>query len=114
MNPRVCVEADEVVGQDYWASVLVSGRHEELANSPKYAALRLNAHSLLDKRALWRRPAFATSETRGQRFGPFQESWVAPAQQELLSVRAERISAKQVKKVGITYFSFVFTIFFSL
>jgi hypothetical protein len=30
------------------------------------------------------------------------------------SVRAVRIWAKQVKKVGITYFSFVFTIFFSL
>jgi hypothetical protein len=31
-----------------------------------------------------------------------------------ISVRAVRIWAKQVKKVGITYFSFVFTIFFSL
>ena len=29
-------------------------------------------------------------------------------------VRAVRIWAKQVKKIGITYFSFVFTIFFSL
>jgi hypothetical protein len=34
--------------------------------------------------------------------------------QEFLSVRAVRIWTKQVKKVGITYFSFVFTIFFSL
>ncbi len=33
---------------------------------------------------------------------------------KLPSVRAVRIWAKQVKKVGITYFSFVFTIFFSL
>jgi len=33
---------------------------------------------------------------------------------KLLSMRAVRIWAKQVKKVGITYFSFVFTIFFSL
>ncbi len=31
-----------------------------------------------------------------------------------ISVRAVRIWTKQVKKVGITYFSFVFTIFFSL
>jgi len=30
------------------------------------------------------------------------------------SVRVVRIWAKQVKKVGITYFSFVLTIFFSL
>jgi len=33
---------------------------------------------------------------------------------KLPSVRAVRIWAKQVKKVGITYFSFAFTIFFSL
>ena len=33
---------------------------------------------------------------------------------KLPSVRAVGIWAKQVKKVGITYFSFVFTIFFSL
>jgi len=33
---------------------------------------------------------------------------------KILSVRAVRILAKQVKKVGITYFSFVFTIFFTL
>ena len=33
---------------------------------------------------------------------------------KLPSVRAARIWSKQLKKVGITYFSFVFTIFFSL
>jgi hypothetical protein len=38
---------------------------------------------------------------------------VAPAQQEFLSMRAMKSWTKQVKKVGITYFSFVFTIFFS-
>jgi hypothetical protein len=32
----------------------------------------------------------------------------------LLSVCAARICAKQVQKVGITFFSFVFTIFFTL
>src|SRR5712664_3436750 len=33
---------------------------------------------------------------------------------KLPSVRASRIWSKQLKKVGITYFSFVFSIFFSL
>ncbi len=33
---------------------------------------------------------------------------------KLLSVCAARICAKQVQKVGITYFNFVFTIFFTL
>jgi hypothetical protein len=39
---------------------------------------------------------------------------VAPAQQEILPVRPVRIWAKQVQKVGITYFNFIFTIFFTL
>jgi uncharacterized protein len=63
-NPLVCVEADEVVGQDDWSSVLVLGRYEELPDSPKYAALRLHAHSLLEKRSLWWRSAIASSQTR--------------------------------------------------
>jgi hypothetical protein len=54
------------------------------------------------------RPHFCT------RFRAQSESWVAPAQEELLPVRAVRIWAKQVQKVGITYFNFVFTIFFTL
>ena len=54
----------------------------------------------------WSDPTLAR-DSRAQ-----SESWVAPAQ--FLSVRAMRIWTKQVKKVGITYFSFVFTIFFSL
>jgi len=33
---------------------------------------------------------------------------------KLPSVRAARIWSKQLKKVGITYFSFAFSIFFSL
>jgi len=33
---------------------------------------------------------------------------------KLLSVCAARICAKQVQKEGITYFNFVFTIFFTL
>jgi DNA-binding transcriptional regulator YhcF (GntR family) len=33
---------------------------------------------------------------------------------KLPSVRAVRIWAKQVQKVGITYFSFVFTLFLAL
>jgi hypothetical protein len=56
----------------------------------------------------WSDPTFAHGSV------PKGESWVAPAQQETSSARAARIWAKQVKKVGITYFSFVFTIFFSL
>lgn len=63
-NPLVCIEADEVLAQDNWASVVVFGRYEELPDNPKYAARRQNAHSLLEKRTLWWQEAIATSQTR--------------------------------------------------
>jgi hypothetical protein len=44
----------------------------------------------------------------------FGERTLSGAQQEIPPVRAVRIWAKQVQKVGITYFNFVFTIFFTL
>jgi nitroimidazol reductase NimA-like FMN-containing flavoprotein (pyridoxamine 5'-phosphate oxidase superfamily) len=72
-NPRVCVEVDEVLGQDNWTSVLVFGLYEELADRPGYTALRLNAHSLLEKRTLWWQPAMAASKARGDRFGPLPD-----------------------------------------
>ncbi len=63
-NPLVCVQADEIVNEDNWTSVLVSGRYEELPDNPQYAAQRLHAHSLLEKRASWWRLAIVTSQTR--------------------------------------------------
>jgi nitroimidazol reductase NimA-like FMN-containing flavoprotein (pyridoxamine 5'-phosphate oxidase superfamily) len=70
-NPRVCVEADEVLGLENWTSVVVFGRNEELTDTPKYATLRLQAHSLLEKKTLWWRPAIDSSQIRDEKFGPF-------------------------------------------
>jgi hypothetical protein len=56
----------------------------------------------------WSDPTFAHGSVPKVSRGSLQPS------QRLPSVRAVRISAKRVKKVGITYFSIVFTIFFSL
>jgi len=59
----------------------------------------------------WSDPTFAHGSVPKVSRGSLQPN------KKLLSVRAARICAKQVKKVkkvGITYFSFVFTIFFSL
>src|SRR5260370_21195004 len=56
----------------------------------------------------WSDPPFAYGSVLKVSRGSLQPN------KKLLSVRAARIWAKQVKKVGITYFSFVFTIFFSL
>jgi len=54
------------------------------------------------------RPHFCT------RFRAQSDSWVAPAQLPFGARERGENLEKQVKKVGITYFSFVFTIFFSL
>jgi uncharacterized protein len=70
-NPFVCVEADEVLDHENWTSVLVFGRYEELSDDPRYVELRLRAHSLMEERTLWWRPAIASSQTRDEHFGPF-------------------------------------------
>ncbi len=64
VNPLVCVEADEVLGQENWSSVVVFGRYEELPDKPKYTELRRTAHELLETRTLWWKLAIASSQTR--------------------------------------------------
>ena len=56
----------------------------------------------------WSDPTFAHGSVPKVSRGSLQPN------KKLPSVRAARIWAKQVKKVGITCFSLVFTIFFSL
>ena len=56
----------------------------------------------------WSDPTFAHGSVPKVSRGSLQPN------KKVLSVRAARTWAKHVKKVGITYFSFVFTIFFTL
>src|SRR5689334_22177645 len=44
-NPRVCVQADEVLSKDEWISVVVLGRYEEFPETPAYANERGKAQS---------------------------------------------------------------------
>jgi uncharacterized protein len=67
VNPFVCVQADEVLNQTNWASVVVLGRYEELRETPEYAKERHEAQHLLGKRWLWWQPAYAASQARGRR-----------------------------------------------
>jgi uncharacterized protein len=60
-NPLVCVEVDEVVGQQQWVSVIVFGRYEELPDTPEWQGTRGLAHQLLQKTAMWWEPAYAES-----------------------------------------------------
>jgi len=56
----------------------------------------------------WSDPTFAQGSVPEVNRGSLQPN------KKILSVRAARIWAKQVKEVGITHFSFVFTLFFTL
>jgi nitroimidazol reductase NimA-like FMN-containing flavoprotein (pyridoxamine 5'-phosphate oxidase superfamily) len=66
-NPLVCVEADEVLSDTEWASVVVRGRYEEFPDTPEYAEPRRKAQSRLEKiRSLWWRSGLASAQTRGR------------------------------------------------
>ena len=60
-NALVCVEVDEVVGQQEWMSVVVFGRYEELPDAPEWQGARVVAHELLQKTAMWWEPAYVES-----------------------------------------------------
>ena len=64
-NPLVCVEADEVVSPEQWMSVIVSGRYEELLDTPEYQGVRAFAHTLLKRYAVWWEPAYAKTILHG-------------------------------------------------
>ena len=59
-NPKVCVEADEVVSPQQWASVIVFGHYEELPNVPEWRGAREYARKkLLERNAIWWEPGYA-------------------------------------------------------
>jgi len=51
-NPLVCVEADQM-RRELWATVVVSGRYEELRDTPELQSERTYAFDLLQHRAMW-------------------------------------------------------------
>lgn len=64
-NPKVCVEADEVIANNNWSSVIAIGRFEELPEKPEYKRVRKQAQSVLERRAMWWQTAYAASQSRG-------------------------------------------------
>jgi nitroimidazol reductase NimA-like FMN-containing flavoprotein (pyridoxamine 5'-phosphate oxidase superfamily) len=57
-NPLVCIEVDEVVSPQQWASVIVFGRYEELPDTPQWQSERAFAHELLKQSGMWWEPAY--------------------------------------------------------
>jgi nitroimidazol reductase NimA-like FMN-containing flavoprotein (pyridoxamine 5'-phosphate oxidase superfamily) len=64
-NPRVCVEADEVVSPQQWMSVVAFGHYEELPAEAAYDSDRKLAHSLLSQRPIWWEPGYARTVVGG-------------------------------------------------
>src|ERR1017187_3803541 len=65
-NPLVCLEIDERTSHHQWMSVIVSGRYEELPDTPDFGSERVHAHEALQKRAMWWQPAYVATEHREQ------------------------------------------------
>jgi nitroimidazol reductase NimA-like FMN-containing flavoprotein (pyridoxamine 5'-phosphate oxidase superfamily) len=57
-NPLVAVEVDEIDSAQQWESVIVSGRYEELADTPETRDMRQLAWSLLQKHKQWWEPGY--------------------------------------------------------
>jgi hypothetical protein len=66
-NPLVCVELDEVQGNDRWLSIVVFGRYEELPDTPDYVEARGLAIRLLQGHAMWWEPGSAAYEGSAHR-----------------------------------------------
>jgi nitroimidazol reductase NimA-like FMN-containing flavoprotein (pyridoxamine 5'-phosphate oxidase superfamily) len=90
-NPLVCVQADEILGNDNWTSVEVRVRYEELLDTPKYARERSKAQSLLEKRQLWWQTSYVASTIRSQSQPP------APV---FFRIHIEEISGLRASPVG--------------
>jgi nitroimidazol reductase NimA-like FMN-containing flavoprotein (pyridoxamine 5'-phosphate oxidase superfamily) len=60
-NPVVCVEADQVIDQLHWTSVVVLGKYQELDDKFSLQGVREYALELLQHRIMWWQPAVATT-----------------------------------------------------
>lgn len=65
INPLVCVETDEVVNSQRWASTIILGRYEELPDTPEWQSVRRFAFQLLKQRAVWWEPGYAKTILHG-------------------------------------------------
>jgi nitroimidazol reductase NimA-like FMN-containing flavoprotein (pyridoxamine 5'-phosphate oxidase superfamily) len=70
-NPQVCLEVDERTRHNRWMSIVVSGRYEELPDSPEFAAERAHAHRALQERARWWDYADVPAAERRRKSEPF-------------------------------------------
>jgi nitroimidazol reductase NimA-like FMN-containing flavoprotein (pyridoxamine 5'-phosphate oxidase superfamily) len=65
-NPLVSAETDEIVNTRQWASVIVSGRYEELPDTPEWSVERELASKLLQENAMWWEPGYVKTILQGR------------------------------------------------
>jgi nitroimidazol reductase NimA-like FMN-containing flavoprotein (pyridoxamine 5'-phosphate oxidase superfamily) len=52
-NPLVCLQVDERTSNDQWMSIVVSGRYQELPDTPELTADLVQAQKALQQHASW-------------------------------------------------------------
>jgi hypothetical protein len=70
-NPLICVQVDEQSSHDQWMSVVVSGRYQELPETPEFAADRAQAQMALQQHATWWEYASIPAAEWRRKAGPF-------------------------------------------
>jgi nitroimidazol reductase NimA-like FMN-containing flavoprotein (pyridoxamine 5'-phosphate oxidase superfamily) len=65
LNPRICLQVDEISTGHKWRSVVVLGCYHEVSNMAEEEAERATIHALLQKRAAWWEPAYARTVLGG-------------------------------------------------
>ena len=102
-NPLVCLEIDERTSHHQWMSVVVSGRYEELPDTPEFGYARVQAWEALQKHAMWWQPAFVATEHREQLAPIFYRIHIThmtgrratPDPVEIAALTAERSTAEE-------------------
>jgi nitroimidazol reductase NimA-like FMN-containing flavoprotein (pyridoxamine 5'-phosphate oxidase superfamily) len=87
VNPRVCIEVEEIVSRTEWTTVVVFGRYQEIPRSGTGAAIRRRAGELLGKQAEWWLPGTA-KPTSGEE----------PSVPVLYRIRIGRMTGRRAKR----------------
>jgi nitroimidazol reductase NimA-like FMN-containing flavoprotein (pyridoxamine 5'-phosphate oxidase superfamily) len=86
-NPLVCVELDEIQGNDEWTSILVFGRYEELPDNLEWQQERSRAFKYLQEHARWWEPGCTS----------FQHGHEHPLTPVFYRIQIRRISGRRAK-----------------
>lgn len=95
-NPLVCLEIGEQTSHHQWMSVVVSGRYEELPDTPEFKYERARAWEVLQKRAMWWEPAYVATEHREQLTPIFYRIYI----RQMTGRRATRDPVEAAAAVG--------------